>query len=183
LPALEANAKRDRALARPIGAGIAAFIAARGDRGLEPLVSRLGDLTGTADPLAQLRLLAQMQARYHAKPLPALGAWVAERLETLLGRWHSRPRRAELRPQLLELATSGQLSALLALLDDPQAHRSDDHEVKGAARDLARIDAALALLASGGPLRAEQARRLGQEIAAGLGLSALALMLVIAALG
>ncbi len=183
LPALEANARRDRALARPIGAGIAAFIAARGDRGLEPLVSRLGDLTGTADPLAQLRLLAQMQARYHPKPLPALGAWVAERLETLLGKWHSRPRRAELRPQLLALATSGQLSALLALLDDPQAHRSDDHEVQGAARDLARIDAELAQLASGGPLRAEQARRLGQEIAAGLGLSALALVLVIAALG
>ena len=44
LPVLEATAQRDRALARPIGAGIAAFIAARGDRGLEPLVSRLGDL-------------------------------------------------------------------------------------------------------------------------------------------
>jgi hypothetical protein len=183
MPALEATARRDRALARPISAGIAAFIAARGDRGLEPLVSRLGDLTGTADPLAQLRLLAQMQARYHPKPLPALGAWIAERVETLLGKWHSRPRRAELRPQLRELAASGQLSALLALLDDPQAHRSDDDEVQQAARDLARIDAALAMLAAGGPARGEQARRLGQEVAAGLGLSALALMLVIAAFG
>jgi hypothetical protein len=183
LPALEAAAQRDRALVRPISAGIAAFIAARGDRGLEALVSRLGDLSGAGDPLAQVRLLAQLQARYHSKPLPALGAWIAERVDTLLGGWHSRPRREALRPQLRELAIAGQLAALLSLLDDAQAHRSDDQEAQQATRQLAQLDAALAQLANGGPGRAEQARRLGQEIAAGLGLSALALLLMIAALG
>ncbi len=183
LPVLEATAQRDRALARPIGAGIAAFIAARGDRGLEPLVSRLGDLTGPVDPLGQLRVLAQLQARYHANPLPALGAWVGERVEALLDRWHSRPRRAELRPRLLELAAAGQLAALQGLLDDLQAHRSDDRDMQQASRELAGIDTMLAQLAAGGPARAEQARRLGQEIAAGLGLSALALLLLIAAFG
>jgi hypothetical protein len=88
-----------------------------------------------------------------------------------------------LRPKLRELAVTGQLTALLALLDDPQARRSDERALQQATRDLARIDAALVRLATGGPVRAEQARRLGQEVAAGIGLSALALLLVIAALG
>jgi hypothetical protein len=182
-PALEAAARRDRAPAPPIGAAVAAFIAARGDRALETVVTRLTDAASIAEPLTQLRLLAQLQARTHSGRLPALGAWIAERLEGLLAVWHSRPRRTELRPKLHELAVSGQLVALLALLDDAQARRNDEYEVQQAARDLARIDTALVILASGGPARADQARRLGQEVAAGIGLSVLALLLVIAALG
>ena len=72
---------------------------------------------------------------------------------------------------------------MLTLLDDTQARRNDDREVQKAVSDLGRIDAALAGLAMGGSVRAERARRLGQEVAAGIGLSALALLLVIAALG
>jgi hypothetical protein len=162
---------------------VAAFIAARGDRALEAVVGRLGGTPGAADPLAQLRLLAQLQARFHPRPLPALGAWIAERVDALVEVWHSRPRRAALRPRVRDLAVAGQLAALLNLLDDPQARRSDEHEVQRAAGDLGRLDAMLARLAAGGPARAERARRLGQEVAAGIGLSALAMLLVIAALG
>jgi hypothetical protein len=183
LPALEAAARRDRAQASPIGAAVAAFIAARGDRALEAVVGRLGGTPGAADPLPQVRLLAQLQARYHPRALPALGAWIAERVDALLGVWHSRPRGTALRSKVRELAASGQLAALLATLDDPQARRSDQQEVQRATAQLAQLDALLARLAAGGPARAEQARRLGQEVAAGIGLSALAMLLVIAALG
>ncbi len=183
LPALEAAARRDRAQTSLISAPVAAFIAARGDRALEAVVGRLGGTPGAADALAQLRLLAQLQARFHPRPLPALGAWIVERVDALVEVWHSRPRRAALRPRVRDLAVAGQLAALLNLLDDPQARRNDEHEVQRAAGDLGRLDAMLAQLAAGGPARAERARRLGQEVAAGIGLSALAMLLVIAALG
>ena len=183
LPALEAAARRDRAQVLPLAGAIAAFIAARGDRALDTLVARLGDTASGADPLAQLRLLGALQARYHSQPLPALGAWVAERVDALLAVWQSRPRRAAVRANLHELASTGQLTGLLILLDDTQARRNDDREVQKAVRDLGRIDAALAGLALGGSVRAERARRLGQEVAAGVGLSALAMLLMIAALG
>ena len=183
LPALEAAARRDRAQALPLGGAVAAFIAARGDRALETLVARLGDTAGGGDPLAQLRLLGQLQTRYHPQPLPALGGWIAERIDALLAVWQSRPRRATVRSSLHELASTGQLASLLALLEDTQARRNDEREVQQAARDLARIDAALAGIVNGGPVRAERARRLGQEVAAGIGLSALAMLLLIAALG
>jgi hypothetical protein len=108
---------------------------------------------------------------------------MAERIDALLMVWHSRPRRTAVRANLHELASTGQLAGLLALLDDIPARRNDEHEVQQAVRDLGRIDTALARLANGGPLRAERARRLGQEVAAGIGLSALAMLLLIAALG
>jgi hypothetical protein len=183
MPALEAAARRDRAQASLITPAVAAFIAARGDRALETAVARLADIPGAVDPLAQLRLLAQLQARYHPKPLPALGAWVTERTDALLTGWHSRPRRALLRPRLGELATSGELATLVALLDDSQARRTDERERQLAARNLGWIDATLEGIATGGPVRAERARRLGQEVAAGIGLTALAMLLLIAALG
>jgi hypothetical protein len=181
LSALEAG--RDRAQTAPIGAAMVAFIAARGDRALETVLGRLGDAATAADPPAQLRLLAQLQARYHPRPLPVLGAWFAERIEPLLAAWHSRPRRDLLRPKLRELAVAGQLVQLLALLDDPQARSRDEHEAQQAARTLVWIDSALARLNAGGPARADRARRLGQEVAAGVGLTALATLLMIAALG
>ena len=183
MPALEAAARRDAKQVLLITPAVAAFIAARGDRGLENAVTRLGDNPGAVDPLAQLRLLAQLQSRYHPKPLPALGGWVTERAEALLAGWHSRPRRMLLQPKLRELATSGELATLLALLEDPQAHRNDELERQVAVRNLGWLDATLAGIATGAPARAEHARRLGQEVAAGLGLTALAMMLLIAALG
>jgi hypothetical protein len=182
LPALDAAASREPGV-EPIGPTVAAYIAARGDRGLEGAVAQFGSVAGNAGPLAQLRLLAKLQARYHPRPLPALGAWIAARLEPLLAVFQSRPRRAALRPQLLELASSGQLAALMTLLDDGATRRSDERDVQQAVRDLSLIDAVLARLATGGSARAEQARKIGQEVAAGIGLTALATLLMIAALG
>lgn len=183
LPALEAGAQGVRSTDTPIGPDIAAFIAARGDRKLEAEVTRLADPTNADTPMVQLRLLAQLQARSVARLLPNLGGWFAGQADGLLAAWRSRRRRAELRPHVLELAAKGELVALLAMLDDPDSHRADEADSHHAAEELIRIDAELARLAAGGKLRAEQARKLGQEVAAGIGLAALATLLVAAAFG
>ena len=183
LPALEAGAQGVRNAEAPIGSDGAAFIAARGDRKLEAEVGRLADPTSADTPMVQLRLLAQLQARATARSLPNLGAWFAGQTDALLARWRSRRRRTELRPHVQELAAKGELVALLAMLDDADSSHADETESHHAAEELARIDAELARLAAGGKLRAEQARRLGQEVAAGIGLAALATLLIAAAFG
>ena len=182
LPALEAGAQGRRGTEPPIGADVAAFVAARGDRKLEAEVARLSDPQAAETPMIQLRLLAQLQAR-HARSLPNLGAWLAGQADAVLSPWRSRQRRAELRPQLQGLAGKGELVALLAMLDDAEARGADETESHRAAEELMRIDAELARLAHGGPGRADQARRLGQEVAAGIGMAALATLLVAAAFG
>ena len=184
--ALEAVAATvDRKLVGPIDAPIADFVAARSDRHL--------DLQDTADPreagtgeafgLPQLRLLVQVQARYHPGPLPNLAAWVADQAAPMIAGWASRSRRQAIQARLQELAPVGSLAPMLAVIEDPHGRGADAGAAQAAAAELARIDSELAEIAGGAPARDEAAVRFGQEIAAGLGLTALATMLAIAALG
>jgi len=184
--ALEAVAATvDRKLAAPIDGHIADFVAARSERHL--------DLQESADPretaagegfgVPQLRLLVQVQTRYHPGPLPNLAAWVADQAAPMIAGWASRSRRAAIEARLQDLAPAGSLAPMLAVIEDPDGRGADAGAAQAAANDLARIDSELAEIANGGPARDEAAVRFGQEIAAGLGLTALATVLAIAALG
>jgi len=72
---------------------------------------------------------------------------------------------------------------MLHMLDDPGARNADAREAQEAVAALAGLDAELAQISGGAGNRTATATRLGQEIAAGLGLAALAVALAIAALG
>ena len=184
--ALEAVAATvDRKLVAPIDAHIADFIAARSERHL--------DLQESADPrdaasglafgIPQLRLLAQVQTRYHQGKLPGLAAWVAAQAPPLIAGWASRSRRAAIDKRLQDLATAGYLAPMLAVIEDPDGRDADAGAARLAAAELERIDTELAGIAEGGAARDEMALRFGQEIAAGVGLTVLATVLAIAALG
>ena len=80
-------------------------------------------------------------------------------------------------------ADGGFLAPMLAALDDPAARSADSREAQWAAAQLGRLEAELAEIEVGAAGRAAAAQRLGQEIAAGLGLAALATVLVVSALG
>jgi eukaryotic-like serine/threonine-protein kinase len=179
----EAAGRVDRKTA-PVDAHVAAFISARLERRLESeLTAEAGTGQAAAICLAQLRLLAQLQSRFQAQPLPALAAWLAGLAEPVLATWHNRVRRAAVAEQLKVLAEAGFLAPLLAALDDPVARGTDSLEAQRAAEQLHRVDAELALIAGGAAGRTVTANRLGQEIAAGLGLAALATVLAVVALG
>jgi hypothetical protein len=175
----------DRQKAAPLDGHAVDFIAARSERRL--------DLQDAADAreagataefgTAQLRLLAHLQSRHHPAPLPGLAAWVAAQSKPLIAGWESRSRRTAISAHLLEIAQSGYLSPMLAVIEDPQGRNADSAAAQRAAEELARIDAELAEIASGGQARGEAAIRFGQEIAAGIGLTVLAAVLVAAALG
>ena len=78
---------------------------------------------------------------------------------------------------------AGYLPPMLQALEDPAGRSADAREAHEAAQELARIDTELAQIAGGAPGRAATAARLGQEIAAGFGLAALATVLAVAVLG
>ena len=181
LPALEiaAAAKPERLF----DADIAAFAAAQADPGLQGLLSGPLSEDGPEALAAQLRLLARLQERTHPAPLPALTAWVAAKAGPLLDTWQNRTRRTARAEQLAKLAPAGRLGPLLALLDDPVALRNDSMAARAAGRQLATLDAEIARIESGAPARAQLAGRIGQEVAAGIGMMALAGALIAAALG
>ena len=184
LPALEETAGRvDRRQTEPVDSHVAAFISARLERRLDKELSARTSGSAEAACLAQLRLLAQLQARVHPRPLPALAAWFGTRAEPVLATWRNRTRRTGVEERLQALMQTGYLSPMLLALEDPAGRSADAQEAREAAQQLARIDTELAQIASGAQDRAATAARLGREVAAGLGLTALATALAVAALG
>jgi hypothetical protein len=184
LQALEDAAGRvDRKQVRPVDTHIATFIAARSERRLDSeLVALAGGGPDDAAWLAQIRILAELQTRHRTQALPGLAAWLAEQAGPALVTWRNRDSRASITERLQALAQVGYLAPMLALVDDPAGHDADAREAQVAAVELGRIDAELAQIAAGASSRASVANRLGQEIAAGIGLATLATVLVVAAL-
>jgi hypothetical protein len=183
LPALDAGAEGvDQT--RPMDAEIAAFVAARSERRLEGEVAALTESDTTLPgALAQLRLYAQLQNLVSSRPVPALAAWLAERSGALAGMWFNRARRDGFQELLSKLAADGQIGAMLSLVEDRTARDLDREQALRAVELLTEIDTELNRLHGGKADRADLAFRLGQEIAAGLGLAALAGVLTTAALG
>lgn len=176
--AIAANPK-----AVPLDAQMAAFIAARGDSRLEADTNTLSGTAQNPIGLPELRLFAQLQLRFHPRPLPALAAWIVAASAPMVALWHNRPRRQELADRLRPLAQAGMLPPILALLEDPPGRNADASGAKLAAAELNRIDAELRDIAAGTRGRSDTAARIGQEIAAGAGLAALATMIGLAVLG
>jgi hypothetical protein len=182
-PALDAHAamSKDADLLEP---RIAAFIGARSERLLDQEVQALAIEGDAADRiLATLRLLTELQSRFHTAPMKGLTAWIAARSQPLVERWNNRSRRLAVGEQLTALAAMGFLRPILALLQDQAGHATDSEGLRAALAELAEIDAQLHGIVQGGALRAGFAARLGQEIAAGVGLAAITITLMLAAFG
>jgi eukaryotic-like serine/threonine-protein kinase len=185
LPALEATAGHiDRWQIEPVDMHVAAFISARLERRMDnELSDQVGEGASGHAFLAQLRMLAQLQSRLHARPLPALAAWLGARAGPVLATWRNRERRAGVEERLRALTEDGYLMPMLQTLEDPAGRSADAREARAASLALARIDAELTQIGGGAQGRAAAAVRLGQEIAAGIGLTALATVLAVTALG
>lgn len=184
LPALEETASHvDRRQGEPIDTQLAAFIAARLERRMDNDLSVQSGGAMGATCLAQLRVLAQLQSRLHPRPLPGVAAWLAARAGPVLATWRNRERRAAVEERLRALTQAGYLAPMLQVLEDPAGRSADMRDAHEAVRQLEQIDAELAQIVGGAPGRAAMAVRLGQEIAAGLGLTAMATVLAVAALG
>ncbi len=184
LPALEAAAGRvDQAKVRPLDPEIAAFIAARSERGRETGVGAPVAHSGQTVASIELEVFAPLQEHYHRAPLPGLARWIIAPAEPLLSTWRSFARRAEIGTRLAALAEQGQLAPMLALIEDSAARRADADEARAGAAAVARIDAQLGAIANGGSARLATSRQIGQEIAAAVGLAAVAASLAVAVLG
>jgi hypothetical protein len=167
----------------PVDGHVAAFLAARSQRRLESELDALSaarDAAGAA--LARLQLLAAVQHRFCQQPLPALSAWMVDQCQILVGSWQHRQRRAALEQTLRDLAMAGFLTPIVALFADGRARAEDAMGAHQAAERVAAIDTTLQRLADGREERRLLARRIGQEIATGVGLAALAAVLGLATL-
>jgi len=170
--------------AEPFDPHILSFIAARAERRLDAEVNALNGRLSEGDRLtAVLRLLAALQARFWPNPMRATAAWIAARGAPLVELWKYRPKREEVAASLNALAAQGFLTPMLNLIADATTRSADEVGAEQAVQALRGIDLELAAIADGAEARAQYADRVGQEIVAGAGLAALAVMLILSALG
>jgi hypothetical protein len=181
LAALEAISGNGAQPGLPIDDEIAAFIAVRGAVGLDHDLAQLGESTvSAAAALAQLRVLATLQERLGAGKLPGLAAWMRDHVTASLTVWRNKQRR-ELRAALLrDMPATGNLAAMLAVIEDPALRAQDARELERAQHAVHAIDAELDRLATGAQARAEIARRIGQEAAVATGAAGLTIAAVAA---
>ncbi len=172
LPAMEEAAAGAADGPALVDTQIAAFIAARRDERLHGDIGHLAADLPVDDVLAQLRLAARLQAKLHPKALPNLCAWAAEAMQPHIQQFSSKSRRVRLAAELAALATAGQLPPMAALLDDKADRTLDTDGCTAALNRLAEIEQTLAELAGAEAQRAALARRIGQDIAGGLGVVA-----------
>ncbi len=180
-PAMEAVMQ---SAGQPFDLDVVAFLATRASQDLEMEVNALAAHHGSGFPaMPWLRILARLQARYGPKPMPALARWAVTQSESLTAEWNNRDRRTALRARLHTLAEEGLFAPIVAVLDDPISLEADAAGAVAANAALARIASELAHIAQGGAERASLAARYGQELTAGLGLTALAAAVIAMALG
>lgn len=151
----------------------AAFLAARNEAGIERLLAPIGG-PAAQSLAARAAVLARLQTRFaKAERFPRLAAWLAASAAPTFATWNSRSVRESMAGRLAEIAAGGDLAALHAALDDPGARRADAEGAAAAHAEIEAIDAELAAIANGAPLRRARARATGEQAAAGVALAVL----------
>ena len=159
---------------------LAAFVAARRDERMHADIGTLAAGLPPGDVMAELHLLARLQAKLHPEPLPKLCSWAAAVLQAQIGLFSSKARRTRLAGELAVLTVVGDLPRMAALLDDKAAWAADLQERDTALARVAEIDQTLADLTVSSERRIRQAQRVGQDAAGAISTAALVLALAAA---
>ena len=183
LPAIDAVAASGSMGRQPIDRHIAAFLAARSHADTTQLLGLMQPTTvDEHSAIGTLRLLAELQQSFKAKSLPGLGNWCADLLKPVIETFHHRKRRAKLLEVTMGVARSGNLPALLKLIDDADFKKIDRRGFERAKEDYQRAEADLANLERGNAKRVSDAQRKGREAAAmissGLAVATVGIMLL-----
>lgn len=173
LAALDSLGRQDAPAAAPMDGHVQAFVAALarcdGDRELLRLVD---GSRAALSPLVQLRVLALLQARLGPAALPGIAAWLARAGALTSQGWRHRGRRRVVEAKLAELIAEGRLAAMLELIENPVERARDARGAQDAELRLRQIDEEVGALRLEGSVSDDRGRRIGQEIAAAMGIVA-----------
>jgi hypothetical protein len=140
LAALDAAGQRKSRPNEPMDRHVAGFLMARHRKLDDRFFGLLAP--GTAPgrrSLAMLAILADTQRAFGPPVLRGVAQWMLPLLRASMERFRNRQLHAKLQRDLEEAASAGDLSRLLAVLDDPKAVRSDGDGFAEARREYDRL--------------------------------------------
>lgn len=125
LSAYEEFIVRDSNPVRLFDRHVTAFLMARDRKNIEPFLHDINSGNEEKRQLAELQTLATIQKRTRSTPVPALAKWFASQGTVLLGRIHDRDEHKKIMANMADVAKTGDLTKLLALVDDPRMKMAD----------------------------------------------------------
>jgi len=180
LPALERIAANGNKGREPMDRHIAAFLVVRDRRSEKAFLPMNGPEDSIQRGLALLSLFAELQNKYGPENLPNLAAWLSPVVEPALRRFFSKPLRESLQKRAKGYVSSGNLSELLQLIDDPKRLERDRQDFYAARLLYLNIQKEIIILEGRGKNRDDIVRTMGKPIAVSIS-SLLAVVLVCAA--
>lgn len=167
--ALEVVARRQDRPDSPLDRHIVAFIAARARRINDDVLRSLANPDFETRSLAMLRMLASIQDQTNSPPTPALAQWCAQILAPIVTSYHHRRRRDRIADRVARVASDGSLSDLLSVIDDDGERAADRLGFNEASAEYRQLDYELRSFEAEKIKREDDARTLGEQIAAAVG--------------
>jgi len=168
IPALERAAQRQDRGNAPVDRHIAAFCAARSgeidERFLRPLGAN--DQTGTDRVLAQLKLLARVQALSKVGPAPNLAGWFAQLMKPAVDGYHNLKVRKQVEQSVQRAADGGLLIELQNIFADTKAAQRDSQGYARAQQEHQQCNAQVQQLTIEIENKEHLATELGEQVAA-----------------
>ncbi len=181
LPALERLAQQGQTERLPIDWHIAGFASARSKLSLDRAFTELSELErAEVHNLGLVRLFAEIQESVGPDRLPHLAGWCITMLKPVIDKFRNRTRREQMTEVLQQLAVKGQLSALVALVDNPDRRAADEQGFLMARREFAALAEQMNWLRNGGltkPAVVRASAREASSVVSGV-IAAVAVMLI-----
>ena len=132
LPALERAASGANRSREPMDRSLASFLIVRDRRSEVLFESMAAPESSPRRGIAYLTLFSEMQYRYGPDNLPNLAQWILPFLDVSINRFLGKELKEQLRAQIREAATRGDLGILLQLIDDPRRVERDKQDFMAA---------------------------------------------------
>lgn len=139
LLALEGVARRANRPDHIFDRHMVAFISVREPKMIDPHLGHLISQDRSYQIIGMVRTLAAIQRRFQIAPVPALGNWVISQIDPAINRYHDADIRKAVKEKVMALQDSGNLMAILELIDNPAWVQEDLQRFTIARREYALL--------------------------------------------
>ncbi|HEX2752029.1 MAG TPA: hypothetical protein VHP34_02770, partial [Alphaproteobacteria bacterium] len=116
-----------------------AFISVREPKMIDPHLGHLISHDRSYQLIGMVRTLAAIQRRFQIAPVPALGNWVIAQIDPAIKRFYDADIRKAIKEKIVTLTDSGNLMAILEVIDNPVWVQEDQQRFAIAKREYALL--------------------------------------------
>ncbi len=116
-----------------------AFLSVREPKTIDPFLALITSQDRGAQLIGLARALAGIQKSFGINDIPQVGNWLISMINPAVNRFNDRDFRQEISKRLNKLVDSGNMTAILELIDDPRIVQEDANRFKNARKEFFKL--------------------------------------------